>query len=67
MLKVFAEFGLETVGSNDSVSLFTLAAQPVMIDRVIEAHKDNARSQKFIDRALRGESQVWSVGSEGEL
>lgn len=66
-LRVFFEFGLDTIEPEGCISLFALEARPVMIEPVIESQKGNIRSQKFIDRANRGESIVWTVGTEGEL
>ena len=71
-VKIFGEFGLELVGGElvdgcERVTLSTVLMQPEMIDRVIQSQQGNARSEKFIGRALSGESVVWSVGDRGEL
>ena len=66
-MKTLAEFGLDLVEGEDRVTMFTIEARPDIIVQVMEAQKNNARSKKFMERARRGETNVWSIGTNGEL
>lgn len=66
-LRVLSEYGLDTVENEGRISLFALGSRPILIDRVMEAQKGNMHSQKFVDRAIREETTVWTVGTKGEL
>ena len=51
----------------DKATLYTIRAEPELITRVIQSQQGNYRTQKFMTRAIRGKSNVWSIGKQNEL
>lgn len=66
-MRTLTEFGLEIVEGEDRAMMFTIEARPDIVVQVVEAQKENARSHKFMKRARRGETTVWTIGPNGEL
>ena len=66
-MDILSEFGLQLVQRTDRETLFTIRAEPKLITRVIQSQQGNPRTQKFMARADRGKSNVWSCGNQNEL
>ena len=66
-LNTLGEFGLRITEKADSATLCTIRAEPELITRVIQSQQGNARTQKFVNKAIRGKSNVWSLGNQNEL
>lgn len=66
-MRTLAEFGLDMVEGGDRASIVTIEVRPDIIVQVMEAQKENTRSQKFMERARQGETMVGTIGSNGEL
>ena len=64
---VLSEFGLNLVERTDKATLYTIRAEPELITKVIQSQQGNARVQKFMSRASRGKTNVWSIGKQNEL
>ena len=50
-----------------TATLFTIKDEPELITRVIHYQQGNPRTQKFVNKAIRGKSNVWSLGNQNEL
>ena len=52
---------------NWGLILYTIRAEPELIGKVIQSQQGNPRTQKFVAKATRGKSNVWSLGAQNEL
>ena len=66
-MSILSEFWLQLMERADSATLFTIRVEPELITRVFQSQQGNARMQKFVARAIRGKSNVWSLGAQNEL
>ena len=66
-LNTLGEFGLRITEKADSATLCTIRAETELITRVIQSQQGNARTQKFVNKAIRGKSNVGSLGNQNEL
>ena len=66
-MNILGEFGVRIVEEADSATLFTIRAEPELITRVIHSQQGNPRTHKFVKKAIRGRSNVWSLGNQNEL
>ncbi|WP_227642606.1 hypothetical protein, partial [Klebsiella pneumoniae] len=66
-MSILSEFGLKLVERTDKATLFTIRAEPELITKVIQSQQGNSRTQRFLERANRGKSKVWTIGTQNEL
>ena len=64
---ILSEFGLRLMERTDKATLYTIRAEPELISKVIQSQQGNPRTQKFVTKAIRGKSNVWSLGAQNEL
>ena len=65
LLEALSEYKLYPEATGVSVFLGTMAVELTLVDRVVEAQKEDAWVRQRLSEL--GNSEVWSVGSRGEL
>ena len=66
-MSIVSEFGLRLTETTDRATLYTIRAEPELIGKVIQSQQGNPRTRKFVARATKGKSNVWSLGTQNEL